>query len=175
MSSVRQCLEDSLQLQIQRVSAGWTGEQPCTAGMSRSVGRLPVPMTGNDFERHEFFIIIIISYFLEMFCHYIFSCGAGVSRHARPLSSARTEGSTTQSGQRKWEETSDPLLSGPSSWAPSRHGRFCVAVQIFPSQVKGPGDHFQKPFRNGSGLMKTFVLSYWRRHSPNNNFITSVK
>lgn len=59
MSGVRQCLQDSLQLQIQRVSAGWTGEQPCTAGMSRCVGRPPVPMAGNDFERHEFFVIII--------------------------------------------------------------------------------------------------------------------
>lgn len=68
MSGVRQCLEDSLQLQIQRVSAGWTEEQPCTAGMSHYVGRLPVLIAGNDFERHEFFMIII-SCLLEMFCH----------------------------------------------------------------------------------------------------------
>lgn len=132
MSGVRQCLEDSLQLQIQRVSASWTTEQPCTAGMSRCVGRLSVPMAGNYFQRHEF-VVIMISCLLKMFCHQIFSCGAHVGTHTRlcVVSAFWRQHGTIGSKEMRGDKQ-------PSSCAPPRHGCSHVVVNFpQPSQRSG--------------------------------------
>lgn len=101
-------------------------------------------------------------FFASGFGHIYLCCGPGVSRRARPVSllpanpSNRWQiRSTDKSGQRKWDETSDPEALGPSRWKPAWHGQTRVVVYICSSQVT----HVREILKCLQGFHNQFMIT----------------